>query len=219
MMNCGAPLRVAIAEDNDEFRLTLRDIVSYEPDMEVPSLWRNGREVLDEIDKVKPDVLLLDINMPMMDGVETVRKLGERQCQTKVIMLTMHIEEEIVLASLRHGAAAYVVKDGSVDEIIRSIREVAAGRGFVHPQVTPILLHEMVHTAELRDTWNEVLTVREYDVLCELAKGKSNEQIAESLHITVKTAKNHMSHILAKLGVTDRAQAVLYALRSRWVEL
>ncbi|GMA64505.1 response regulator transcription factor [Alicyclobacillus fastidiosus] len=212
-------LYVAIAEDNDEFRLTLRDIISYEPGMVVPALWRNGREVIDNIAKVNPDILLLDINMPVMDGVETVRALRERQCDIKIIMLTMYDDEKSVLQCLRYGASAYLVKDGSVDEILHAVREVAAGRGVVHPQVTPILLNAVAQSARLNETWKDVLTAREYEVLRELATGKSNEQISETLHISVKTAKNHVSHILAKLGVADRAQAVLYALRKRWVEL
>ncbi|WAH37677.1 response regulator [Alicyclobacillus dauci] len=218
-MGQSAPLRVAIAEDNDEFRLTLRDILSYEPNMEVPAIWRNGREVLSEIDDVKPDILLLDISMPIMTGVETVRALHERGCPTKVIMLTMHDDEDVVLQTLKYGAAGYLVKDGSVEDIIRAVREVAAGRGMLHPQVTTILLNEMARAGQLNDDWKGILTAREYDVLRELAKGKSNEQISETLHITLKTAKNHVSHILAKLDVSDRAQAVLHAVRERWVDL
>lgn len=212
-------LKVAIAEDNDEFRLTLRDILSYEPDMEVVALWRNGREVLEEIHHIQVDILLLDVSMPIFNGVETVRALQNRQVKTKIVMLTMHDESEIVLETLRLGASAYLIKDGSADEIIRAVREVAQGRGLVHPQVMPILLKEMKRDNQLSDSWKRVLTTREYGVLCELAKGKSNEQISDSLHITLKTAKNHVSHILAKLDVTDRAQAVLYAVREHWVEL
>ncbi|MFD1675481.1 response regulator [Alicyclobacillus fodiniaquatilis] len=212
-------LKLAIAEDNDEFRHTLRDIISYEPDMQVVALWRSGHEVLAEIDAVQPDILLLDISMPFMDGVATVRHLTERGCPTKVIMLTMHDDEEIVLESLRNGAASYLVKDGSVEQIILAIREVSKGRGLVHPQVTQILLHALSRQTKLNDSWKDVLTAREYDVLKQLTQGKSNEQIAEALHITVKTVKNHVSHILAKMGVADRSQAVLYAVRRRWVLL
>lgn len=212
-------VRIAIAEDNDEFRLTLNDILSYEPDMEVVAMWRNGREVLMNIDEIQPEILLLDVNMPIVTGTEVVAELRKRRCPTKVIMLTMYDHEEPVLTSLRNGAASYLVKDGSVEQIIGAVREVTAGRGVVHPQVAPIVIHEMSRQTELEDSWKGVLTPREYDVLGELALGKTNEQIAEALHITVKTAKNHVSHILAKLSVTDRAQAVLYALRKRWVSL
>ncbi|EPZ43377.1 hypothetical protein N007_13215 [Alicyclobacillus acidoterrestris ATCC 49025] len=210
---------IAIAEDNEAFRVMLRDIVEYEPDMAVVALWKNGREVIEQIADIKPDILLLDVNMPVMDGIETVRTLNQRPLDTKVIMLTMHDDEDVVMQSLRYGASAYLVKDGAADDIVRAIREVAAGRGMVHPQVTPILLNAVAQMSRLNESWKEILTAREYDVLREMAKGRTNEQISEDLHISVKTVKNHVSHILAKLNVPDRAQASLHALRHRWVNL
>lgn len=211
--------RVAIAEDNDEFRLTIRDILSFEPDLNVVALWRNGREVIDEIEEVKPDVLLLDVNMPVLDGVDTVRALKGRALQTKVVMLTMHDSANTVIDSIKHGARGYLVKDGTSDEIIRAVREVAQGNALIHPKVMPILLNEMQKENHLSESWRDVLTLREYEVLIEMATGKTNESIAETLHITPKTTKNHVSHILAKLDVTDRAQAVLHAAKEKWIEL
>lgn len=215
----GRTVRVAIAEDNDEFRLTVRDIIAYEPDMAVVALWKNGREVLERIEEVKPDVLLLDVKMPLMSGVETIRHLSGRRCDTKIIMLTMHDDEEIVLESFHQGATSFLIKDGPMMSVVRAVREVSQGRGMVDPQVTPILLNQITHVQRLDESWKEILTPREFDVLAQLAGGKSNHQIASALHITVKTAKNHVSHIIQKLGVTDRSQAALYAVRRHWVRL
>ncbi|WP_067622972.1 response regulator [Alicyclobacillus acidiphilus] len=218
-MQTQSNVSVAIADDNEEFRLTLRDFLAYEPGIEVVGLWSNGQEVLDEIGSVRPDILLLDITMPKVSGVEVVRALKMRNCSSKIIILTMHDTANVVLETLRDGASGYIIKDGAIDDVVRAIREVNQGNALVHPQVMPVLLGEMRRSHTLNPSWQSILTAREYDVLCEMASGKSNEQISETLHISLKTAKNHVSHILAKLDVTDRAQAVLHAVRERWIDL
>lgn len=212
-------VRVAITDDNEHFRETLRDVLQYEPDFEVVGVWRHGAEALLGLEKVNPDVLLLDINMPLMNGVETTKKLQERFPNVRIIILTMHDDEGYVLETLKSGASGYLVKDGSVSEIVRAVREVSAGRAIVHPQVTHTVIAQFQARQQLNDSWREVLTMREMDVLRELALGKSNEEIAEALHITVKTVKNHVSSIFLKLHVSDRTQAVIVALKNRWLEM
>lgn len=214
-----ANVSIAIADDNEEFRLTLCDMLAYEPGVEIVRLWRDGQEVLDEIEQVQPDILLLDITMPRASGVDVVRALKRLNSKVKTIILTMHDNADVVLDTLRHGAHGYVIKDGTIDELVRAIHEVMQGNALVDPQVMPLILSEMQRDKALNMGWRTVLTAREYDVLCEMTSGKSNEQISETLHISLKTAKNHVSHILAKLGVTDRAQAVLHAARERWIDL
>lgn len=212
-------IRVAIADDNLHFRETLRDVLGYEADIQVVALWGHGAEVLDHLGDVQPDVLLMDINMPMMSGVEATKRLHGAFPNVRIVMLSIHDETSLVLDSLKSGASGYLVKDGSVPEVVRAIREVAAGRAIVHPLVTDAVLSQFQQQPELNDSWRGVLTPREMDILRELAQGKSNCQIAAALHITQKTVKNHISSIFSKLYVTDRTQAVLTAVRNRWLPI
>ncbi|MCL6443302.1 MAG: response regulator transcription factor [Alicyclobacillus sp.] len=210
-------IRIAITDDNEHFRETLRDVLSYEPDFEVVGMWKHGVEALLGLETVQPDVLLLDINMPMMSGVEATRKLQEKFPNVRIIILSMHDDAGYVLETLKSGASGYLVKDGSVTEVVRAIREVAAGRAMVHPRVTQTVIAQFQDRTDLDDSWKEVLTLREMDVLRELALGKTNQEIADSLHITPKTVKNHIFTIMSKLDVTDRTQAVLVAVKRHWL--
>lgn len=210
-------IRISIADDNDNFRETLRDVLQFEQDFQVVALWKDGMEVLTGLENIQTDVLLLDINMPFVNGVEATKQLRTKFPHVKVIILSMHDDEGYVLETLKSGASGYLVKDGSVSEIVRAIREVAAGRAIVHPQVTHTVIAQFQHHTKLNDAWKQVLTNREMDVLEQLAQGKSNEEIAVSLEIAAKTVKSHVSNILAKLEVTDRTQAVILAMRNRWL--
>jgi len=211
------PIRVAIADDNAEYRLTLADLLAYEPDIEVVAVWANGHEVLRDVEQVRPDVLLLDITMPEVDGLCVLKAVPLLAWRPKIVVLTMHEQSPVVLEAVRAGVSGYIVKDAPMEDLLRAIREAHEGRAMVHPQVMRAVLGEIERYAKPSDGWKDLLTAREFDVLCEMAAGKSNEQIAESLHITLKTAKNHVSHILAKLNVSDRSQAVLHAYRERWI--
>ncbi|WP_249226696.1 response regulator [Alicyclobacillus mengziensis] len=216
-MNQTSVIHVGIADDNEQFRETLRDILQYETDMQIVGMWRHGADVLLGLEEVQPDVVLLDINMPFLNGVEAMKRIHERYPDVRVIMLTMHDDDGYVLETLKSGASGYLVKDGSASDIIRAIREVAAGRAMVHPQVTHTVISQFQNYAQLNDSWKEILTEREMDVLREIANGKSNEQIANTLHITQKTVKNHISSIFQKLEVSDRTQAVVIALKRHWL--
>ncbi|WP_054969993.1 response regulator [Alicyclobacillus ferrooxydans] len=216
-MNLTSVIQVGIADDNEQFRETLRDILQYESDMEIVGVWRHGADVLLGLEEVQPDIVLLDINMPFLNGVDTMKRIHERYPEVKVIMLTMHDDDGYVLETLRSGASGYLVKDGSASDIIRAIREVAAGRAIVHPQVTHTVISQFQNYMELNESWKEILTEREMDVLREIANGKSNDEIGKTLHITEKTVKNHISSIFQKLEVSDRTQAVVIALKRRWL--
>ncbi|MCL6601009.1 response regulator [Alicyclobacillus macrosporangiidus] len=211
------PIRVAIADDNENFRETLREVLEYEPDLQIVGVWRHGADVLLGLEEVRPDVLLLDINMPFLNGVETTKQLQVRYPEVRIIILTMHDDEGYVLETLKSGASGYLVKDGSVSEVVRAIREVAAGRAVVHPQVTHTVIAQFQERAEMSESWRGLLTEREMDILRELANGKSNEEIATTLNITTKTVKNHISSIFTKLHVQDRTQAVVLAMKKHWL--
>jgi two-component system response regulator DegU len=210
-------IRVAIADDNEQFRDTLRDVLQFEQDLQVVGLWCNGEEALRGLEEVQPDVLLLDINMPLLNGVEATKRMRARYPDLRIIILTMHDDEGYVLETLKSGASGYLVKDGSVSEVVRAVREVAAGRAIVHPQVTHTVIAQFQERYATNDSWREILTEREMEILHQLKYGKSNEEIAEALHITPKTVKNHISSILSKLEVTDRTQAVVIALKKKWL--
>ncbi|WP_233095884.1 response regulator transcription factor [Alicyclobacillus sp. SO9] len=216
-MSSDKHIKIAIADDNDHFRDTLRDVLQYEPDFQVVALWPNGLDVMAGLETIDPDILLLDINMPFLNGVETTKQLQEKYPKVKIIILSMHDDEGYVLETLRSGASGYLVKDGSAVEVIRAVREVAAGRAIVHPQVTQTVLSQFYGNSVMNDSWREVLTNREMEVLQELALGKSNEDISAALGITTKTVKSHVSNILSKLEVSDRTQAVILALRNHWL--
>ncbi|MCL6454467.1 MAG: response regulator transcription factor [Alicyclobacillus sp.] len=210
-------IRVGIADDNEQFRETVREILQYEPDIQIVGIWRHGADLLLGLEDVQPDVVLLDINMPYLNGVEALKRIQQRYPDVRIIILTMHDEDGYVLETLKSGASGYLVKDGSATEIIRAIREVYAGRAIVHPQVTHTVIAQFQFHADLNESWRDVLTDREMDVLREIANGRSNDDIAKMLHITGKTVKNHVSSIFSKLEVTDRTQAVLVAVKRKWL--
>jgi two-component system, NarL family, response regulator DegU len=216
-VNHQSVIRIAIADDNEQYRNTLQTVLEYEQDFRVIGLWSRGEEVITKISSTSPDVLLLDIHMRQMNGIETIKRLQEFNITSKIIVLTMYDDAEYVLEALKAGASAYLVKDGSSDEIVRAIREVASGGAVIHPQVAKTIIAQFQDTVELNDSWQSILTSREMEVLRELALGKTNEEIAESLHIALKTVKNHVSSILSKLHVTDRTQAVIVAMKQRWL--
>jgi two-component system, NarL family, response regulator DegU len=210
-------IRIAIADDNEQYRNSLRTVLEYEPDFRVCGMWSHGGEVLTKIISISPDVLLLDIHMQNINGIETIKRLQDYNVNTKIIILTMYDDAGYVLETLKAGASAYLVKDGATDEIIRAIREVASGGAIIHPQVAKTIIAQFQEAVELSNSWQSILTAREMEVLQELALGKTNEGIAESLHIAIKTVKNHVSSILSKLEVTDRTQAVIVAMKQRWL--
>jgi two-component system, NarL family, response regulator DegU len=216
-MNRAQVIHVGIADDNEHFRETLRDILQFEPDIEVVGMWRHGAEAVLGLEEVRPDVVLLDVNMPFLNGVEAMKRIHDRYPEVRVIMLTMYDDDGYVLETLKSGASGYLVKDGSASDITRAVREVAAGRAIVHPQVTHTVIAQFQNYMQLDNSWKTVLTDREMDVLREMANGKSNEEIGQTLHITQKTVKNHISSIFQKLDVSDRTQAVVIALKRRWI--
>ncbi|GMA51290.1 transcriptional regulatory protein DegU [Alicyclobacillus contaminans] len=212
-------IRVAIADDHDEFRETLKEVLQFESDIQVVATWRNGEETLRGALEVRPDILMLDINMPQLNGVEVARRLRQDAPDIRIIMLTMHDDENYVLETLKGGAAGYLVKDGGAAEVVRAVREVAVGRAIVHPRVTRTVIAQFQERYLVNDSWRDVLTEREMEILHHLKYGESNEQIAEALHITTKTVRNHVSSILNKLSVTDRTQAVIIALKNKWITM
>jgi len=208
-------IRVLIADDHAVVRQGLRTFIGLQEDLEVVGEAADGREAVAAAERLRPDVVLMDLVMPHLDGVEAIRRIRERRPSARVIVLTSFIEDTKLFPALHAGAAGYLLKDVEPRELSRAIRAVAAGEALLDPSVTARLLREL---AEPERRKVDVLTERERQVLALIARGLSNKQIAAELVLSEKTVKTHVSHVLSKLQLTDRTQAALWAVRSGLVE-
>jgi DNA-binding NarL/FixJ family response regulator len=202
-------IRVLIAEDHSVVRQGLRLFLGTDPEIEIVGEARNGQEALTLARSVHPDVVLMDLIMPVLNGIEATSSIRRELPDTEVVALTSVLEQEMVVKALRAGAIGYLMKDTESAELCRAIKAAAAGQVQLSPDVASRLLHEL-QTPEQSQV---DLTERETDVLRLLALGKSNKEIARTLQVTEQTTKTHVSHILSKLGVSSRTQAALYAIR------
>jgi two-component system, NarL family, response regulator LiaR len=202
---------ILVADDHPVVRQGLRTFLALQEDMDVVGEAANGVEAAERAAELRPDVVLLDLVMPGGGGIEAARKIREASPGSKVIVLTSYLDDASVLPALEAGAAGYLLKDVEPQELAEGVRRVHRGEGLLHPAVAPRVIREAVGPAANRDA----LTPRELDVLRLLARGLPNKLIARELGIAERTVKTHVSSILAKLGVTDRTQAALYAVRER----
>ncbi|HXD69777.1 MAG TPA: response regulator transcription factor [Gaiellales bacterium] len=205
------PLRVVIADDQALMRAGFRMLLEAQGDIEVVAEAADGAEAIAAAERTDPDVVLMDIRMPVMDGVEATRRLPGRRV---VILTTFHLDEYVVDA-LRAGASGFLLKDAPPDELVRAVRTAAAGDALLSPAVTRRLLDRVVARLPERDAPApavlECLTDREVEVLHLVAQGLSNAEIAARLVVSEATVKTHVSHVLAKLDLRDRVQAVVLA--------
>ncbi len=205
-------IKVLIVDDHKVVREGLRAFLGMLPDIDVAGEASSGVEALAVAAKVKPQVALMDLVMPEMDGVETTRRLLAEHPQTRVIVLTSFAEDDKIFPALRAGAAAYLLKDVTPEELADTVRAVARGESRLSPDITRKVLSGIAGAAASQDS-AEALTARETEVLRCLARGLANKEIAAELFIAEKTVKTHISSILAKLSLADRTQAALYAVR------
>lgn len=224
--------KIVIIDDHQLFREGVKRILDFENSFEVVAQGDDGSQALTLVGRYKPDVVLMDINMPHINGVEATRRLVESFPNTKIIILSIHDDESYVTHALKTGAQGYLLKEMDADALIEAVKVVAAGGSYLHPKVTHNLVKEYRRLAKLDDmerveSFREVeyrrplhiLTRRECEVLQLLADGKSNRAIGESLYISEKTVKNHVSNILQKMNVNDRTQAVVVAIKNGWVQV
>lgn len=202
-------IRLLIAEDHSVVRQGLRMFLGSDPELAIVGEARDGAEALRMARQLAPDVVLMDLLMPVMDGISATIAIRRELPDTEVIALTSVLEDSSVVEAVRAGAIGYLLKDTEAQELRRAIKAAAAGQVQLSPQVAARLLRE-VRTPE---SSREALTERETDVLRLLALGKSNKEISQALSIGEQTVKTHVSHILDKLGVPSRTQAALYAIR------
>jgi NarL family two-component system response regulator LiaR len=213
-----ARIRVLIADDHAVVRQGLRTFLELQDDIEVMGDAGDGEEAVAAALDGRPDVVIMDLVMPGLDGIEATRRILRERPATRVIALTSFLDDEKVLPAVRAGAAGYLLKDVEPEQLVRAIRTVHGGEALLHPAATATVMRELADHAERADEADLGLTGREREVLALVARGLPNKLIAHELGIAEKTVKTHMSSILAKLGVTDRTQAALLAVRRGWVE-
>ena len=200
-------IRVLVVDDHAVVRQGLRTFLSLQDGIEVVGEASDGREAIAAAQRLRPDVVLMDLVMPRVDGVQAMRELRDHVPGARVIVLTSFLEDDRLLPAIRAGAAGYLLKNVEPSELARAVRTADAGEALIDPAVAARLVDALAsdHRPE------QPLTAREQDVLDLLARGYANKRIARELGIAEKTVKTHVSHVLAKLGVSDRTQAALYA--------
>jgi len=219
-------IRVLIADDHAVVRQGLRTFLELQEDIDVVGEAADGAQALQAAAALEPDVVLMDLVMPELDGVAAIERLRERAPATRVLVLTSFLDEDKVLPAIRAGAAGYLLKDVEPAELVRAIRTVDGGDSQLHPAVAARVLRELAGEAEEGDGTGDgrsgqrhgSLTARELEVLALLARGGANKAIAFELGVAEKTVKTHVGNILSKLGLSDRTQAALYAVREGLVD-
>jgi DNA-binding NarL/FixJ family response regulator len=213
-------VRVVIADDQSLVRTGFSAILSHEPDIDVVGEAGNGREAVEQTRLHHPDVVLMDVRMPVMDGLEATRELTASGSRTRVLILTTFDLDEYVYAALRGGASGFLLKDAPANQLLTAIRVVAAGDALIAPSITRRLIAEFAHRPQATDrpAQLEPLTSREREVLGLLARGMSNSEIAAALFLGEATVKTHVARVLSKLGLRDRVQAVVLAYESGLVQ-
>jgi two-component system, NarL family, response regulator LiaR len=210
-------IRIAIADDHAVVRQGLRTFLELQDEMEVVGEAADGEEAVALVERTAPDVVLLDLVMPRVDGIEAIRRIRERCPETRILVLTSFADDHTVLPAVRAGAAGYLLKDVQPPELAAAIRSVHAGEALLAPSVATMLVEQLAAEdggsggAAAREEHGH-LTPRELEVLAELARGRANKAIAFDLGVSERTVKTHVSNILGKLGLTDRTQAAVYAV-------
>ena len=206
------PIRVLVVDDQAIVRKGIRALLATEPDIEMVGEAENGQEAVTEAERLQPDVILMDLVMPEMDGIEAIRRITARQPEARILVLTSFAADDKVFPAIKAGALGYLLKDTDPEELVPAIRRVYREESSLHPTIARKLLQELSQPSERQPT-PEPLTGREVEVLRLVARGRSNRVIADQLVISEATVRTHVSNILGKLHLASRTQAALYALR------
>ncbi|MEH7884622.1 response regulator transcription factor [Bacillus sp. JJ1609] len=211
-------IRVLIADDHHVVRRGLVFFLKTQEMIEVVGEAANGKEAVELARKLNPDLILMDLIMPEMDGIQATKIIKSEIPEIKIMMLTSFSDQEHVIPAVEAGASGYQLKDIQPDELVSSIKRIMNGEDQLHPKATSLVMKHLSSNNRQERKPIDDLTKRELEVLKEIASGKSNKEIASSLFITEKTVKTHVSNVLAKLGLADRTQAALYAVRNQLVD-
>jgi len=207
-------IRVLLADDHTIVRQGLKALLDAELDIEIVGEAADGWETIQQAEELKPDVVLMDITMPRLNGLEATRRLRRLLPEVRVLVLTVHTNEEYVREILRAGAAGYILKEAAVDELVNAVRAVARGDSFLSPAVSKIVVQDLAHGREWNgETLFDTLTPREREVLQLIGEGHTNQEIADILAISVKTVETHRAQLRRKLNIHDRAGLIHYAIR------
>jgi two-component system, NarL family, response regulator NreC len=211
------PIRILLADDHTMVREGLRALLERQADLEIVAEASDGRECMQFAEELSPDVVMMDIAMPRMNGIEATRRIMAARPLTSVVILSMHQDESYVLQSLKAGAKGYLLKDSPREDVLDAIRAVARGRPFLSRKVSRMLQEdyiELMQSKGLDDSY-ELLTDREREILQLLAEGRANKEVASLLDISPTTVETHRGHILRKLSLHGTADLILYAVRKR----
>jgi len=208
-------IRIVLADDHQLFRKGLRVLLEQQPDFTVVAEAKDGREAVAAVQSMKPDVLVVDIGMQNLNGIEAARQLTESHLNVAIVILSMHSDESYVLRALKAGAKGYLLKDSAEEDLIRAIHAVTGGKSFFSPAVSKVLLDDYMRKLQrsgAEDAY-DLLTPREREILQLVVEGKSNKDVANMLNLSVYTVETHRSNIMEKLNVKGVPELVLYAVR------
>jgi len=214
-------VKLLLADDHKIVRQGIKKLLEEEPDLQVAGEAANGREAVKKATELKPDVILMDITLSNLNGLEATKQIKKVLPDVKVIMLTMHKNEEYVLQSFQAGASGYILKEGAVEELVSAIRSIHQDQSFLSPSISKTLIDAYLRKMETGKTETpfDLLTDREREVLQLIAEGYTNREVAKSLFISVKTVEAHRAHIMQKLNIHDIAKLVKYAIQKGLVDL
>lgn len=211
-------VNIMIADDHSMIREGLKQLLELDGDIKVIAEANNGKDCLEKLNTYHPDVLLLDINMPEMNGLQVLEILKERKSDIKVLVLTVHNEVEYLLKAVEIGISGYMLKDSNSSELKNAIFSIIEGEDYIQPSLIPMLNSKLLEI-DSDKVKLDLLTRREYEVLKLLTEGMFNKEIAMKLNISERTVKNHVSNIFKKIEVTDRTQAAVFAIRCNIVDI
>lgn len=211
-------IKVLLADDHILIRQGIRQLLEFDSSIEIVGEVSNGEQCMDAIYKVKPHVLLLDINMPVKNGIEVLQQIRNEKIDVKVLILTVHNEIDYLLKAMDIGVDGYILKESDFSELKKAIDTVMSNETYIQPNLIPLLNNRMVSRDKDKDKIEE-LTKRELEVLIEVANGKLNKEIGNELKISERTVKNHISNIFKKIDVNDRTQAAVFAIKNDLIKL
>lgn len=211
-------IRVMLADDHVLMREGIKQLLEFDGNIEIIAEASDGEECLKELKKCKPQVLLLDINMPKMNGIEVLEEIKKQKIDVRVLILTVHNEVEYLLKAVDIGVDGYILKESESAELKKAIDLVLRGESYIQPKLIPMLNSRLLSRDKDKDKI-ETLTQREMEVLIQVANGMINKEIATSLHISERTVKNHISNIFKKIEVSDRTQAAVFAIKNDLIKL